>query len=106
MSTPVRLRSRAARDIDEAVAYYRREAGDAMAGRFIDALERALGRISRNPHAGALRFAFDLDMPGLRHLGLTRFPFAVFYVESPVEIDVWRVLHTRRDLPTALADPH
>ncbi len=105
MATRVRLRGRAGTDIDDAIAYYRSEAGDAVAGRFIDALERALSRISRDPHAGALRFAFELDVPGLRHLGLARFPFAVFYMDTTDEIDVWRVLHTRRDLPGGLTDP-
>lgn len=105
MATPVRLRAPAAQDIDEAIAYYQREAGDAVAGRFIDALERTLNRISRTPHAGALRFAYDLDIPGLRHLGLTRLPFAVFYVETTDEIDVWRALHVRRDLPRVVDDP-
>lgn len=89
-------------DVDEAIAFYQRDASDVVAGRFIDALERALGRIRRNPHAGRLRFAFDLEIPGLRHLMLARFPFAVFYVETADEIDVWRVLHSRRDLPEAL----
>jgi plasmid stabilization system protein ParE len=28
----------------------------------------------------------------------------VFYVEREHEIDVWRVLHSRRDIPTTLAD--
>jgi toxin ParE1/3/4 len=105
MATPVRLRIGAAQDIDEAIAYYQREAGDAVAGRFIHALERTLNRISRTPHAGALRFAYDLDIPGLRHLGLARFPCAVFYVATADEIDVWRVLHVRRDLAVAVTDP-
>ena len=106
MATPVRLRTRAAQDIDDAIAYYRREAGDAVAGRFIDALERTLNRIRRTPHAGALRFAYDLDIPGLRHRGLARFPFAVFSIEAADEIDAWRVLHLRRDIPGAVTDPH
>ena len=105
MATPVRLRTRAAQDIDDAIAYYQREAGDAVAGRFIDALERTLNRISRTPHAGALRIAYDLDIPGLRHLGLARFPFAVFYREAADEIDVWRGLYVRRDLPRIVDDP-
>ena len=104
MATSVRLRTRAAQDIDDAIAYYQREAGDAVAGRFIDALERALGRISRNPTAGGLRFAFDLEIPGLRYLVLARFPFAVFYVEATGGVDVWRVLHVRRDLIHAVID--
>jgi len=26
------------------------------------------------------------------------------YVERDTEIDIWRVLHTRRDIPSTLAD--
>ena len=104
MAKPVRLRSRATQDIDSAVDHYQRERGDAVAGRFIDAVERALKRIGRHPHAGALRFSYDLDIPYLRYVTLARFPYLVFYREAEDDIDVWRVLHTRRDLPTILAD--
>lgn len=38
-------------------------------------------------------------------LGVARFPFAIFYVETTDEIDVWRVLHVRRDPPRVVDDP-
>ena len=104
MAKPVRLRSRAVADIGTAVDYYRVHAGADVAGRFIDSVERALTRIGRSPHAGAVRFGFELDIPALRHVPLERFPFAVFYLGGQTEIDVWRVLHTSRDLPTALVE--
>lgn len=33
------------------------------------------------------------------------FPYLVFYVEQPGHLDVWRVLHARRDIPSWLRDP-
>jgi plasmid stabilization system protein ParE len=47
------LRSRAATDIDETVAYLRGDAGDAVALAFVDALENAINHITRSPNPGA-----------------------------------------------------
>jgi len=104
VARPVRLRSRAVDDIEAAVDYYVREADTTVAGRFITAVERALHQIGRHPHAGSLRFSYELDLPELRAWPVDRFPYLVFYVEREHEIDVWRILHTRRDLPASLAD--
>ena len=104
MAKPVRLRRLAADDIDAALLHYLAEAGDDVAGRFIDAVERALTYVGRHPHSGSLRLSYDLDIPELRTWPLDRFPYLVFYVAKHSQIDVWRVLHTRRDIPTALAD--
>ena len=105
MAKPVRLRSRATQDINSAVDHYQREGGDAVAGRCIDAVERALKRIGRHPHAGALRFSYELDIPDLRNVPLARFPYMVFYREADDDIDVWRVLHSRRDIPAWMQEP-
>ena len=42
---PVIPREQAKRDVDEALAYYLSEAGEAVAFRFIDALEKAYAHI-------------------------------------------------------------
>ena len=94
MAKPIRLRSLAAEDIEAAVDHCQREAGLAVAGRLIDAVERTLARIGRHPHVGALRYSYDLDIRELRYIPLARFPYAVFYLDATTEIDVWRVLHT------------
>ena len=47
---------------------------------------------------GRLRYAGELDLPGLRSWLVTGFPYLVFYVESAADIDVWRVLHAARDI--------
>ena len=101
---PVRLRERAAVDIDQAVDYYLAEADTDVALRFVDAIERAIGQIGRSPDSGSLRFSYELGIPGLRVHPLARFPHLVFYVVGDEVVDVWRVLHTRRDIPTAMAD--
>jgi toxin ParE1/3/4 len=101
---PVRLRERAAADIDQAVDFYLAEADTDVAVRFVDAVERAVGQIGRSPQSGSLRFSYELEIPGLRVRPLVRFPYLVFYVVGDEVVDVWRVLHTRRDIPSAMGD--
>lgn len=107
MASPtVRFRARAARDADAAVDRYQREAGEAVALDFIESLEQCVSRIRRSRHVGSLRFSYELDIPELRVLGTRRFPYLIFYVPHDDSIDIWRVLHSRRDIPTTLAgDP-
>ena len=102
---PVVLRERARRDIDEAVEHYLAEAGPAVALAFIHALEDAIRRIGEQPAAGSPRYAHELDIPGLRFRPTGKFPYLVFHVEGEVEIDVWRVLHSTRDIPAWMRDP-
>jgi toxin ParE1/3/4 len=100
----IELRQLAAADISDAADHYLGEGAEPIALRFIDAVEHAVGRIGRSPHLGSLRFSYELDIPELRAWQLDRFPYIVFYVAANDRIDVWRVLHTRRDIPTALSD--
>lgn len=97
-------RARASQDIDDALTYYLTEAGEAVALRFIDAVEAALRHLSAHPSSGSLRFAYELDLPGLRAWPLHRFPWLVFYSETDQQVDVWRVLHGRRDIPVWLGE--
>ena len=100
----VRLRLRAASDIDAAVAHYRSESGDVLADKFIDALEQAIERIRRAPNIGSLRFSHEIGIPELRTWSLRRFPYLIFYVSFEKRTEVWRVLHNRRDLPASFID--
>lgn len=97
-------REQALRDVDDAIAHYLREGGEALALNFIDALECAYAHIRAHPAIGSPRYTHELDLPGVRAWLLDRYPYAVFYVERPDHIDVWRVLHTRRDIPAWLLD--
>lgn len=98
----VRLRERAAIDIARAADHYRGEAGADVALRFVDAVERTVGQIGRSPQSGSLRFSYELEIPGLRVRPVTRFPQLVFYVAGDDAVDVWRILHTQRDIPSTL----
>lgn len=98
-SRPVVPRERARRDMEEAVDHYVRESGEAVAVRFIDAVEAAFRLIARHPAGGSPRYAHELNLVGLRSLTVKRYPSLVFYVEREDLIDVWRVLHARRDIP-------
>ena len=105
VARPVRLRALAAADIEAASDYYVDQVSEQTALEFIDTVERGIRRISRGPNVGSLHFAYELALPDLRAWPLQRFPYVVFYVATSDEIDVWRVLHSRRDPPTALQRP-
>jgi len=101
---PVQFRDLASADLESAVDYYLREAGRDIARRFVDAVERTAQRASKNPQLGTLRFAYELGVPGLRALPIARHPYLMFYVERDSLVDVWRLLHTSRDIPATLQD--
>jgi toxin ParE1/3/4 len=96
---PVIPRAAAERDVEDALAYYLNQGARQAALGFIDALERAYGRIGANPASGSPRYAHELNLPGLRSWPLGRYPYVVFYVERDDHVDVWRVLHGQSDIP-------
>ncbi len=99
---PVIPRTLATQDVENAIEYYLEEkAVDAALG-FIDALERAYDHIARHPASGSPRLGHELDLPDLRSWPLNTFPYLVFYLEGQDHIDVWRVLHQKRDIPASL----
>jgi len=95
-------RARADRDVDKGVAYYLNEDSEQAALGFVDALEKAF---SRHPATGSPRYAHELNLPGLRCWPMSRYPYLIFYVELSDHIDVWRVLHGKRDIPAWMRDP-
>lgn len=95
----IRPRAQAIRDAEEAVDHYIVDAGADVALRFVDALEAAYRAISARPATGSPRYAHELDLPGLRTRKLARFPYLVFYMDRGDHVDVWRVLHARRNIP-------
>jgi toxin ParE1/3/4 len=98
---PLVRRTRADADVIEAIDHLLAESADA-ALRFIAALEAAYARIRRSPAIGSPRYAHELGLPGLRCRPCGRWPYLVFYVEREDRIEVWRVLHMRRDIPHRL----
>ena len=101
---PVVPRAVANRDVEEAIEHYLSEGAAQAAIDFIDSLEGAYAHIARHPGSGSMRYAHELDLPGLRSWPLGRFPHLVFYVERTDHVDVWRVLHGHRDIPAWLSE--
>lgn len=101
---PVIPRELAGKDAENAVDYYLQEAGDQVALGFIESLQKTYDYIGRHPQTGSPHYAHELNLPGLRMWPLKRYPYLVFYVEQDDHIDVWRVLHSHRDIPSWLRD--
>ena len=99
---PVIPRQRAQQDVDEAIGHYLRDANAAVALGFVDDLQATYRLIAQHPAAGSPRYAYELQIADLRSRQLKRYPYLVFYVECPEYIDVWRVLHGMRDIPSWL----
>jgi toxin ParE1/3/4 len=104
-SRPVIPRDLANRDVEAALEQYLREGTEKAALGFIEALEHAYAHIGRHPAAGSPRYAHELNLPGLRFWPLPRYPHLVFFVERGDHIDVWRVLHGKRDIPAWMREP-
>ena len=104
-SKPVIPRELARRDVDAAIKHYLGESTGQTALGFVDALEQAYTHIGRHPATGSLRYAHELNLPGLRFWPLTRYPHLVFYIERNDRVDVWRVLHGQRDIPAWMREP-
>lgn len=95
---PVVPRAQARADTDFAIEHYLAEAGADVALGFIDALEQAYAKIGAAPATGSPRWAHELNLPGLRSCNLRGYPWLVFYIEHGEHIDVWRILHAKRDI--------
>ena len=98
-------RQKALDDIDSAIDFYVGEAGADVALGFIDALQSAYEFVAGNASAGSPRWAYELGLPGMRSWPVKGYPWLVFYIENEDWIDVWRVLHAKRDIPEWLAGP-
>lgn len=99
---PVIPRALARRDVEDAVDYYAGEAGADVAIKFLDALKDAYHVLGMRPATGSPHYGQILDIVGLRSRKIVRFPYLIFYVEQDELIDVWRVLHTQRDIASWL----
>lgn len=95
-------RQAANQDAADAVDYLVREAGLEVALRFIEAFEDACLHISTHPESGSPRFGWELDRPGLRVWPVQGFGYLAFYYVEEDFVDLWRVLHTSRDIPSSL----
>ncbi len=101
---PVVRRERATADITAAVDYYLDVAGTAVALNLVSAAEQAIDETSGTPALGSPRLGNVLEIAGLRSRRTDGFPCLIFYWEAEDRIEVWRVLHDRRDIGATLLD--
>lgn len=97
-------RELANRDVEKAIDHYLAQANAEVALGFVDELEKAYGHIARHPLSGSPRYAHQLGLEDLRFWRLRRYPYLIFYVEREEHIDVWRVLHEQRDVPSWMSE--
>jgi toxin ParE1/3/4 len=108
VSNTVTFSTLALQDIQDAVDYYHAEAGLDTARKFTEELRQLRDRLIAFPMLGSDRYSFELGLPGLRTIGLNRFPYIVFYNVSQHNgtdsaIRIGRVLHGKRDIPETLS---
>ena len=95
-------RQKAEQDIDDAIDFYANEDGAEVALGFLDELEAAFLHLAVHPDSGSLRYSAELDIPNLRYWAMRRYPHLIFYVSNTDKVDVWRVLHGKRDIPESM----
>ena len=76
-----------------------------VAVRFLDAVVETLDLIAEQPCIGALRYSRFSGIKGLRTLAVNGFDkHLILYVEHPSHIDILRILHSARDILSALVE--
>ena len=101
--TLLRTLSRADRDFDGIVDFYIREAGVSVAEGFVTALDAAYTALRKAPRGGSPILGERMDLAGLRTWNVRGFPYLICYLLDDEAVVVWRIVHSQRDLPKALA---
>ena len=89
-------------DVHDAICYYREQAGAVVAENFAIDIDEAYARIKQHTNIGSPRLAFDLDIDGIKSWALKRFPHQIFYEIQNNHIELWRILHPKRDITQAM----
>jgi toxin ParE1/3/4 len=94
---PVKRHPLVRADIQSAYDWY--EVKQSGLGReFIEDFQQAYQRLRHSPELYSVRFF------NIRRLNLGRFPYGIFYVLKPNQIQVLGVLHASRDTESVLAN--
>ena len=88
----------AVEDEEEIVHYYEQTSSEQVALGFINALDQAFSRLSRYPHMGSPLPEYDLELDGIRSWPLKKFPHLIYYEIQTDHIELWRILHPKRDI--------
>jgi len=88
----------AAQDEEEIVQYYEQTSSEQVALGFINALDQAFSQLGRFPQMGSPRPEYDLELDGIRSWSLKKFPHLIYYEIQDDHIELWRILHPKRDI--------
>jgi toxin ParE1/3/4 len=98
-------RPSANRDLVAIYRHYAREAGFRVADRFFDEAEATFARLARMPRIGTPYEPEEPLFADLRFFPVSRYrAYLVFYRPIAEGIEVYRVLHSARDIAGILAD--
>jgi len=75
-----------------------------LAERFLDEFDLTVERLLTFPHLGRAWPTHNPNLTDLRRLMMTGFPVSIFYRARPETLEIIRVLHNSRDLPSELRD--
>lgn len=98
------FRKKAAEDLAQTAFWRKHEANEKVAERFIDQTQQAVERAIDFPGLGSPRFARILAPLDIRCTHVEGFPYLVFYLETTAGIEVVRLRHSARDIPSHLQE--
>jgi len=94
-------------DLDVQFRWYEAEANREVAWRYLLAVHQTVEKLAERPDLGRLRHFEPAELHGLRSCLVAR-PFhrhLIFYRCEGTTLDLVRVMHGARDLPTRLRQP-
>lgn len=89
-------------DIHHVINYYIDLQAAKAGTEFLVAIEKAYKLIGRFPNAGSKRLGISMRLPELRTWSLTKFPYSLIYMCDAQGVDLFRMLHHKRDIPNYL----
>ncbi len=90
----VRLHSRAQRDLREIRDYILAQYGSATAEKVRKHLKERILRLGREPQPG-----ISSSEPSIRVLSPTRYPYRIYFTNTPDAVVVLHIRHTSRQVP-------
>jgi len=84
------LHPEASQDIDDAAAYYQKQAGKVLSQAFLSEFERSVERLLRHPLLGS---TWRKDK---RRYIMARFPYAIIYTVTGNELRIYAIAHQSR----------
>ena len=105
MSALIRRRDKASADLVD-IASYIGARNPSAAERFLDATERCFRRLAEMPEMGEAYEGRDPRLQGLRRVPISGFEsYLIFYPPIEGGIEIVRIIHGARNLPSVLAEP-